>query len=117
MVAHSVVEYVEFGLITTLDDVVQDYSRMSVSSYDPQNLHVTVMYLTVSASPLQYGLGAGDLVVVRFAYLLQVVVHQSLDARLYGPSLLLHHMSARCHCYALRSALAVEGFARIRGRV
>jgi hypothetical protein len=61
----------------------------------PTQQHIVA--LTLYASLLKNDLGARDGCAVSFAYLLQVGVEETLDARFYAGSLLGEQMPSRCH--------------------
>lgn len=66
------------------------------------------VHLTFYASLLQDCLCAGDLVIVRLAYLLQIAVDQQLDACLDRALLLLQCVSRRCHLLRLAAPAVLE---------
>lgn len=104
MIADPIVQISEARLIAVIDDIGEDCESntvsvsplslsLSLSSVSPHALRlhdpVNVGCLTLRASFLQLRFGAGDLIIIRSAYLFEVVIHQRLDARLHRSLLLL----------------------------
>jgi hypothetical protein len=98
-----------FSLILLV--IIKSQAESSLSTFQPLRFPTIplrsaptqrhIVALTLYASLLKNDLGARDGCAVSLAYLLQVGVEETLDARFYAWSLLGEQVPSRCH--ALRS--------------
>lgn len=111
MVVNAILKSPEPFYVAALHQTVKNCNHTApsaccISLRSPAS-HMT--QLTFNASLLQDRLGAGDLVVVGLAYLLQVIVDDGLDGGLDIALLPLQIM--RCHLFALGGACQKLSFA------